>query len=252
MHKLSVGAMFKNEAAILKEWIEHYLHHGADHFYLINDDSTDDFLDVLKPYIDNSQVTLFNVSKWGYYLGRQRDMYNACILPCINETKWLLMIDLDEYLWSPKHVDLKNILDGCNHLAQIQVMDVLFGSNGHIKQPPSVVKGFTMRQINPRGHRKYFVNSDYKFTSLNIHHATAADLKHMEPSFFIMLEHDHLILNHYSCLSKQYWVENKCVRGDGDHYLTRTMEHFTILDVNELEDLRLVDQNAPLYEVSKK
>jgi hypothetical protein len=34
---LSVGAIFKNESMILKEWIEHYLHHGFEHIYLINE-----------------------------------------------------------------------------------------------------------------------------------------------------------------------------------------------------------------------
>ena len=33
----SVAAMFKNESWSLKEWIEHYKFHGADHIYLIDD-----------------------------------------------------------------------------------------------------------------------------------------------------------------------------------------------------------------------
>ena len=242
MYKLSVGALFKNEASILKEWIEHYLHHGVEHFYLINDSSTDNFLDILQPYVDKSQVTLFT-SKWDYYTGRQRDMYNTFILPRIKETKWLLMVDIDEYLWSTKDINLNNVLSNCCHLAQIQLRDVLFGSNGHFEQPASVVKGFTMRQTTPRGHLKYLVNSDFAFASLNVHHASAADAKHMEPSFFIILDHDYFILNHYSCLSRQYWLENKCIRGDSDNYRIRTLDDFNKLDVNETEDLRLCDQN---------
>lgn len=243
MYKLSVGALFKNEASILKEWIEHYLHHGVEHFYLINDNSTDNFLDVLQPYVEKFQVTLFTATNWKYYTGRQHDMYNSFILPRIKETKWLLMVDLDEYLWSPQGINLNTVLDSCGHFSQIQIRDVLFGSNGHIEQPTSVVKGFTMRQTTPRGHLKYLVNSDFAFASLNIHHASAADAKHMEPAFFIILEYDYFILNHYSCLSKQYWVENKCVRGDGDHYRVRTLDDFNGLDVNEIEDLRLCEQN---------
>jgi hypothetical protein len=243
MYKLSVGAMFKNEATILKEWIEHYLHHGVEHFYLINDSSTDNFLDVLQPYIDKSQVTLFTTTNWDYYIGRQHDMYNEFILPKIKETRWLLMVDLDEYLWCPQGINLNTVLDICGHLAQIQFRDVLFGSNGHIEQPSSIVKGFTMRQIEPRGHLKYFVNSDFAFASLNIHHASAADPKHMKPSFFTILGDEYFILNHYSCLSKKYWIENKCVRGDGDHYRVRTVDDFNELDVNEIQDLRLCEQN---------
>ena len=36
----SVGAVFKNESHSIKEWICHYLHHGAEHFYLINDNKS--------------------------------------------------------------------------------------------------------------------------------------------------------------------------------------------------------------------
>ena len=44
----SIGAVFKNEAHALDEWIQHYLMRGVDHIYLINDFSTDAF----KPIID--------------------------------------------------------------------------------------------------------------------------------------------------------------------------------------------------------
>jgi hypothetical protein len=250
MYKLSVGALFKNEATILKEWIDHYLYHGVEHFYLINDNSTDNFLDVLRPYIDKSQVTLFT-TKWDYYTGRQRDMYNSFILPRIKETKWLLMVDIDEYLWSPKDINLNTVLDICGHFSQIQIRDVLFGSNGHIEQPPSVVKGFTMRQIYPRSHLKYIINCDFSFASLNVHHASAVDAKHMEPSYFVILDHEYFILNHYSCLSRQYWLENKCVRGDSDNYRIRTLDDFNKLDVNEIEDLRLCEQNYVIESANK-
>ena len=131
MHTLSVGAVFRNESDSIQEWIEHYLFHGAEHFYLINDDSTDNSVQVLQPYVDAGFVTLYNAS-WGRYLGRQRDIYNHYILPHLNETKWLLMVDLDEYMWSPMDVNLCSILAQCEHLGQIQVRDTLFGSNGHI------------------------------------------------------------------------------------------------------------------------
>ena len=36
MYNLSILAMFKNESWIIKEWIEHYLLEGVDHFYLID------------------------------------------------------------------------------------------------------------------------------------------------------------------------------------------------------------------------
>ena len=70
-----IGAIFKNEGHILNEWIEHYLSRGVDHIYLINDNSNDTFMDILKPYIINHKVTLYNndIQKC---LGVQSKMYN--------------------------------------------------------------------------------------------------------------------------------------------------------------------------------
>lgn len=55
---LSIMAMFKNEAVIMKEWLDHHIAHGVDHFYLIDDYSTDNVLGVLASYIDNGLITM--------------------------------------------------------------------------------------------------------------------------------------------------------------------------------------------------
>ncbi len=234
--------MFKNEAINIEEWIKHYLHHGVDHFYMINDASTDDFLSILQPYIDNNIVTLYNTS-FPYYLGRQKNLYNTYILPNIKQTKWLVMVDMDEYLWSPKDINLKNVINLFNHLGQIQFYDVLFGSNGHITQPKSIVNSFTKRQAVPRKCLKYMVNSNYEFSSLNVHHATFKDLSFENIRYFQMISLDYFVNNHYNCMSKEWWVTVKMTRGDSDHYHQRTLDDFDRLDVNEVEDLRLVEQN---------
>ena len=44
--------MFRNEAAYLKEWIEYHHLAGVEHFWLYNNNSTDQWQDVLQPYID--------------------------------------------------------------------------------------------------------------------------------------------------------------------------------------------------------
>ena len=50
MHFVSVLAIFKNEGMNIKEWIEHYIWQGIEHFYLINNDSTDNYKKILLPY----------------------------------------------------------------------------------------------------------------------------------------------------------------------------------------------------------
>jgi hypothetical protein len=236
--------VFKNEKLSMKEWLMHYLHHGADHFYLIDDGSTDDYLTVLQPFIDQGVVTLFS-ALFPYYLGRQRAMYNRFILPRLKETEWLLMVDMDEFLWSSQSVKVTDILKTCRHLGQIQVIDQIFGSNGFVEQPHSVVDSFTKRQREPRGHLKYFVNTTFEFSSLNVHHATFQDAERYENGrYFQMFDRSVFVVNHYSCQSREFWNNVKCTRGDADHYLQRTPADFDVLDLNEVEDLGLKEQNA--------
>jgi hypothetical protein len=239
-YKLIIGALFRNESDSIVEWIEHYLLRGVEHFYLINDDSTDNSIELIQPYIDSGIITLFN-TEWNRYLGRQRDMYTHYILPHLKESEWLLILDLDEYMWSPSTMKLYDILIQTKNIGQVQVGDKLFGSNGHIKQPKGIVENFTRRAAETRRCFKYFVNSSYEFTSLNVHCATFANNEHAIHNF-IILDDKYFILNHYSCQSKDFWRDIKCTRKDGDNYRVRTMADFDELDLNLVEDLRLVQQ----------
>ena len=250
-YRLAVGAIFKNEGHCLKEWLEHYIYHGVEHFYLINDQSTDNYAEILQPYIEKGFITL-NSPIWSRYMGRQHDMYNTYILPYLKTTDWLLMVDLDEFMWSHTSNDLHWVLSRIPNVGQIQVEHTLFGSNGHKKQPKSLVKGFTRRSAespsqNP-GLRKYFIKSSYEFSSLNLHHATFVN-KEDEKNHFVVLNQPHFVLNHYNCQSESFWKDVKCMRGDADEYKVRDMELFKLNDQNDVEDTLLRDVNAGMVPV---
>jgi hypothetical protein len=245
-HYLSVGAMFRNESDSIIEWIKHYLYHGVDHIYLINDNSDDDTVSKIQEYIDKGLITLYHVEE-PYYEGRQRNLYNRLFLPHLQkkDTQWLLVIDLDEYVWSPKAVHLGDVLRmGCEHLGQIQIHQLLFGSNDHVKQPDSLVKHFTKRENEYRICGKFFLNSNFEFSSINVHYADFANPVYMsDANVFMLISHDWFIYNHYNCQSVEFWQNVKCVRGDSNAYLQRNMDYFHSIDKNEIEDLRLWEQN---------
>ena len=221
---------------------------------MIDDGSTDFSVALLRPYIERGLVTLWQ-PKWDYYLGRQRDLYNHFILPRLGETHWLLMVDLDEFMWSPRSVDLRLVLGLAAGVGQIQVEHTVYGSNGLEENPPSVVAGYTRRSADQPtlrpGLRKYFINSDFRFTSLNIHHATFERLED-EKKHFIVLDSSYFRLNHYQCQSFGFWRDVKCTRGDGDHYRVRTLEDFKEVDLNDVEDLGLLAQNGPVVDRLKE
>ena len=248
MHQLSVCALFKNESHCMKEWLEHYIFHGVDHFYLLDDESDDDYEKILKKYIDNNVVTLMKFS-WNRYLGRQRDIYNHYMLPLLKETKWLLMCDLDEFVWSTKSVDLKTVLNECSQLAEIQFVQTLFGSNGYFNQPKSLVQSFTKRRIEQFGSNrtcgyKYFIHSKYQFKELNVHFAIPEKEEH-EKNRWLILDDTYFILNHYCSQSKEYFIQ-KCNRSDVNEFKKLSISDFGEFDINEIEDIRLYEQNKEI------
>ena len=107
-YNLSVCALFKNESPYLKEWIEFHRLAGVDHFYLYNNGSLDTFRRVLSPYIRDNIVTLIQwpdlipqsaSDPYGWPLSTQVTAYeNAIKWAAAEETKWLLFLDVDEFL----------------------------------------------------------------------------------------------------------------------------------------------------------
>ena len=145
MHYLSVAACFKNEHHCIVEWIEHYKLHGVDHIYLINDFSTPEYIPLVQRYIDDNYITLFHNDIIKKSFGRQDDIYNKYLTSVLTETEWMAIIDMDEFLYSPKELNLKNIISKYKDYSAVEVEWIHFGSNGHITQPKSLVQGFTMR-----------------------------------------------------------------------------------------------------------
>lgn len=92
-YDLSIMAIVKNEAYIV-EWIEYHLLVGVQHFYIYDNESTDGLKDRIEKYINEGIVT------YVYYTGKpvQMQSYNDAIQKFKYETKWLAIIDGDEYL----------------------------------------------------------------------------------------------------------------------------------------------------------
>lgn len=55
-YELVMAAMFKDEAPYLREWILYHRMVGVEHFWLYNNDSTDNWSEVLAPFIDEGLV----------------------------------------------------------------------------------------------------------------------------------------------------------------------------------------------------
>ena len=125
----SLVLIFKNESPYLKEWLEYHLMLGIDHFYLYQNNSTDDYISVLKPYIDDGRVTMID---WPEYPG-QYTAYLHWYNTFRHETRWVSFIDADEFLCPISDNSIQEVMA---HYAKYPVVLVywkLFGTNGRMK-----------------------------------------------------------------------------------------------------------------------
>jgi hypothetical protein len=120
-YNLSVCSLFKNEAKYFKEWIEFHRLVGVEHFYLYNNGSLDNYANILNPYLKEGLITLVEwpdlikeqseeeAYKWS--LSTQVTAYeNAVRRWGIDETKWMVVLDVGEFLVPAQETNLKNIL----------------------------------------------------------------------------------------------------------------------------------------------
>lgn len=255
MYSLSICAVFKNEEHILEEWLLHYMYRGVEHFYLVNDNSSDDYKKIIEKY--SHIITLYNNDIETKEVGRQIMIYNKYFRPILNESKWFAILDLDEFLYSPKNINLLEIIEKYDHYSQIRVNWLHFGSNDHYYQPNSVVEGFLKRaEIDNKkpyfSYKTIFKGSSH--LSFNIHSQTVNGediyLNYNE------INVPDLVINHYSIQSYDFFMRIKSTRGDCDNWfdhvkLQRNEALFRSYDINTLFDDRLYQQNIHISSIIK-
>lgn len=141
-YQLSIGAIFRDEAPFLKEWIEFHKLVGVEHFYLYNNCSTDNYESVLQPYIDNGEVELihwpYKSRSWEHWLYEiQAGAYADCIALSKGKSRWLAIIDLDEFL-TPTSCDyIPDVLRDYEEFGGVCFNWKLFGNSGLLDLKPN-------------------------------------------------------------------------------------------------------------------
>lgn len=226
-HLLSIVAIMKNEAPYLQEWIEYHRIIGVEKFYLYDNESNDNTYEILKPYINRGIVEYIS------FPGDKQQIpaYTHFINHYKQETHWVAVIDLDEFI-VVKHGTIQKILNHYNNAAQIIVPWVFFGSNGHIKKPNGlVIENYTKRQKKPRLY-KSIINPQLAIKMQCHDHIVAG--KTVFPKM------DKIMINHYYCKSLQEF-QRRATRGDalnGKKFALATFDksNFDKFDVNEVYD----------------
>lgn len=156
-YELAIGAIFRDEAPYLKEWIEFHKLVGVQHFYLFNNFSEDDFMSVLQPYIDNGEVELFPwpyiASSWENWLYEvQARAYDQCVRVAAGKTKWLAIIDIDEFLTPMSSDNVLDVLQDYQEFGGVGFNWKLFGHSGLLDLEPGklLIESLTMTAVQER------------------------------------------------------------------------------------------------------
>lgn len=137
---VSICAIFKDEGCYLREWIEFHKIIGIEHFYMYNNFSSDNYLDVLAPYIASGDVTLID---WPVPQG-QMSAYQDCFKRFRDETNWVAFIDLDEFIIPNSTDTLGEFLQSFKRTPAVLIYWRYFGSSGLIERD---INGFVVEDF---------------------------------------------------------------------------------------------------------
>lgn len=266
---LAICAIFKDEAAYLREWVEFHQLMGVERFYLYNNNSSDRYLDALDTHIQSGAVVL---QEWPQQYA-QLQAYEHCLKNHGDEADWIAFIDVDEFLFSPKAKLLPDVLaDYADHPA-VGVNWVMFGSGGHVQKPNGgVLENFLRRGELEAGlpyphlrladgsyrpensHIKSIVQPSRASQCSTPHHlqyandARAVDEngQPIDGPFTAKVSVEHLRINHYWSKSEEecrYKFDKGLADGSGQRDWNEYLDHEKILNsVHDDTVLRVVAQ----------
>ncbi len=158
-YDFSICAIFKNEVRFLREWIEYHSMIGIDHFYLYNNNSTDNYKEVLQPYIENGQVTFVDFPGEQMQLKAYSDFYSNYS----QETQWVAFLDIDEFICPNSHLSIKDWIKAYERYPVILIYWKMFGTSGLMKHDDSklVIEQYHVCWESMYHVGKCLVNTDY-------------------------------------------------------------------------------------------
>lgn len=204
-YNLCVLAIFKNETMNMKLWIDHYITQGVNHFYLIDNGSDDNPLNILQEYIDKNIVTYYSLPEQH----KQSEHYRAVFTKenLKEKTKWLIVCDLDEFFFGTNET-LSDALVQYEEYDIIYSNWLMFGSNGLIQHPKDIRIDNNTREEKLHALKKYIVKPDKigDVDNIDIH-----EVHNINNEIFV---NDRIHLNHYSIQSLDFFEKVKMKRGD--------------------------------------
>jgi len=127
-YNIAICSIFKNEGVFLREWIIYHRMLGVNHFYLYNNNSTDNYQEILNPFVEEGLVTLKNWPQIPAQIPAYQDWYENYREEC----QWVSFLDLDEFICPIYDYSITQWLDKRKRYPTIKMDWVMFGTSGNM------------------------------------------------------------------------------------------------------------------------
>jgi hypothetical protein len=210
---LSVAAIYYDETPYLREWIAFHRIVGVERFFLYDNGNTDDHLEALAPFLADGTVVLH---EWPERPG-QITAYEHCLRTHRHDSRWIAVLDLDEFLFSPTFRPLPEVLVDYEQYPAVVANWVMFGTSGHVTAAPGLVTETHdyRKQIPEVEHIKSIVDPTRTDRVLSPHSFTYTDGFAVTEQFVAIdrkpwgmapFSAERLRINHYSQRSEEEYV----------------------------------------------
>lgn len=169
--------IFKDEGAFLKEWIEYHLLVGVKHFYMYNNFSSDNYQEILKPYIQKELVTLI---EWPVSQG-QFAAYKNWFENYRSDTQWVSFLDIDEFICPYFEMSIPDWIQKYSNYPCVMLYWKMFGTSGKIEHDKEklVTEQYTLSWDKLYAVGKVLYNTDYEINKFDesVHHSTTTKIR---------------------------------------------------------------------------
>lgn len=243
-HYLSVVVIAKNEGPYFKEWLDWHISKGVEKFYVYDNESTDETKEVLKPYIEKGIVD------YTYFPGYRMQLaaYDDCLKRHRYDTRWLAVIDMDEFIVPLDKPTIPEYLRELEKSPVVEINWLCYGSSGQKERLPGGVMERFRRHSVPSHPLNHHVKSIFDprrvYGMIGCHEAARINGKAVDSNGKRVKVawrdreplHERIKINHYAVRSYEEFIEKKGRgRASGP---TRQLadDYFREFDLNDEKD----------------
>ena len=259
----AVCAIVKNEGRYIKEWLAYHRVIGIDHIFLYDNESTDDTVEIVKPYIIEGFVTFLSWPS-NYKANTQRLAYQHFFQFFASSVEWLIYLDADEFINLKRHAKVIDFLRDFDDVSGVAINWRMFGEGNETGYRPGLLINRFQRASTSDFMANRLVKTFVRAADMlrpDIHNPLLSDGKitlnadrsSIQPfpiSHSDTANHDVAQINHYFVKSREEWTVKR-LRGKADAAEAaadrfRPDGEFDVYNRNEEEELSIQNRHNEL------